>query len=144
MSENTPDPGEAYAMDAEGYLDSPISERPATPEPERCDHAESLYGRCTSCGMTWGQQAAERPATPSDDVAEYHAWQRASEAPTVYSAPLPERVCEHGVIATRCLLCALDPVTDAERPATPDPEPYDPDRDTDPMHTEDYYNGDER
>ena len=23
----------------------------------QCDHSESLYGRCTRCGMTWEQQA---------------------------------------------------------------------------------------
>ncbi|HET6866299.1 MAG TPA: hypothetical protein VFH80_10260 [Solirubrobacteraceae bacterium] len=27
---------------------------------QTCDHAESLYGRCTACGMTWEQQAAEQ------------------------------------------------------------------------------------
>jgi len=28
-----------------------------------CDHSESLYGRCVSCGMTWEQQAEERGGT---------------------------------------------------------------------------------
>lgn len=27
-----------------------------------CDHAESLYGRCTACGKTWEQQAREQQA----------------------------------------------------------------------------------
>lgn len=26
----------------------------------RCDHHESLYGRCTKCGMTWAEQARAR------------------------------------------------------------------------------------
>ena len=26
----------------------------------RCDHSESLYGRCVSCGMTWAEQAHAR------------------------------------------------------------------------------------
>lgn len=26
----------------------------------KCDHGESLYGRCSACGMTWEQQADER------------------------------------------------------------------------------------
>lgn len=26
----------------------------------RCDHSESLYGRCVSCGMTWQEQQAVR------------------------------------------------------------------------------------
>jgi len=28
----------------------------------QCDHSESLYGRCTRCGMTWEQQAQARVA----------------------------------------------------------------------------------
>jgi hypothetical protein len=27
---------------------------------ESCRHEESLYGRCTACGMTWEQQTAAR------------------------------------------------------------------------------------
>lgn len=27
---------------------------------EKCDHVESLHGRCTACGMTWEQQAEVR------------------------------------------------------------------------------------
>lgn len=30
---------------------------PAGPKP--CQHAESKWGRCVACGMTWEQQAAE-------------------------------------------------------------------------------------
>ena len=26
--------------------------------PQRCNHADSLYGRCMDCGMPWKQQAA--------------------------------------------------------------------------------------
>lgn len=29
------------------------------PEQSNCDHHESLYGRCTACGMTWKQQAEQ-------------------------------------------------------------------------------------
>jgi len=33
-----------------------------------CDHSESLYGRCVSCGKTWETQAREREgATPAID-----------------------------------------------------------------------------
>jgi hypothetical protein len=32
---------------------------PAPPRP-RCDHSESLHGRCVACGMTWEQQAEVR------------------------------------------------------------------------------------
>lgn len=28
--------------------------------PVRCDHAESMYGRCVACGMTWDAQARAR------------------------------------------------------------------------------------
>jgi hypothetical protein len=24
--------------------------------PAPCDHAESLYGRCSACGMSWAEQ----------------------------------------------------------------------------------------
>lgn len=36
-----------------------------------------------------GEQETPEPVQNPDDIAEYRAWQRASEAPTVYSAPLP-------------------------------------------------------
>lgn len=36
-----------------------------TAPPTECDHADSLYGRCTACGKTWEQQAAP-PATLQD------------------------------------------------------------------------------
>lgn len=29
-----------------------------------CDHSESLYGRCTSCGMTWEQQSMKYRIVP--------------------------------------------------------------------------------
>lgn len=36
----------------------------SAPAPERsCAHADSLYGRCVACGMTWSQQA-EQQALP--------------------------------------------------------------------------------
>ena len=40
--------------------------------PIECDHSESLYGRCTACGMTWEQQAEQRsqPVGVSDEAVE--------------------------------------------------------------------------
>lgn len=29
-----------------------------------CEHRESLYGRCVSCGRTWDQQARDRGEAP--------------------------------------------------------------------------------
>ncbi|MBO9555588.1 hypothetical protein [Cellulomonas sp.] len=49
-----------------------VLHRPDAPAPSAedrgCDHAESLYGRCTACGMTWKRQTRQ-PAPVGPDLA---------------------------------------------------------------------------
>jgi len=47
--------------------------RQPAPTCDPCDHAESMHGRCTRCGMTWEQQAVARQPAPSFTPAQRHA-----------------------------------------------------------------------